>query len=58
MGLTLGLCRSRAPWGVDPVLVLERWMRVARRALRLAFKRRCWHLLGLLLRAIKDQGRG
>ena len=33
-----------------------RWRELARRALRLAFKRRCWALLGIHLRGIKEAG--
>ena len=35
----------------------ERWEMIARKAMRLEFKRKQWHNLGTHLRAIKKQGR-
>ena len=38
------------------VLLALAWRSLACRALRLAFKRRCWALLGIHLRGIKEAG--
>ena len=36
--------------------VLQGWLRVTARAMRLAFKRRCWGLMGAHLKMIKNRG--